>query len=453
MTSTSNLTASATGRLESLPMCELLAYALYRKLTGCFVFETPEREKSVFYVARGHVGKVRTAHAVLALGELLVASGAIDQASLGLALARATSDRARLGDTLLKQKRLRPQELHGVLRDQLARRVAWIGSLPPSTSFSYYGGVDLLAEQPVLETDPLRVIARSLRDAPPVERVERVMEHVRGQRLRLSAGAELERLDLDREQAAFALTLRQAPDGLALKEGRPDLTPPLRQLLYLLVLTRQLQFAPVKDASPPTARTSHISGTLRAPSERPVPGESLPGKSAAAEDAACRPTLPPPSSLPRGGSQPPPSHAAAPLSAASAFRAAQECVKRHQLDRAQSLAEQACRLDGAEVESQAMLAWIQAQREDLRSARRAHSILSSLNQAIRQEPNNPRIRFYRGQVLKRLGRTEDALKDFRFSARQDPENLDAIRELRLHNMRSEPPPARTSGVFAKFFGR
>jgi tetratricopeptide (TPR) repeat protein len=442
MTSTSNLSASATGRLESLPMCELLAYALYRKLNGCFVFEALEHDKSALLVSHGHVTKVRTGRPMLALGELLLASGVVDQTTLARALALATSERVRLGDTLVQQKRLSHATLQRALRNQLAHRVAWIGSLPASTSFAYYGDVDLLDAVTPLQTDPLSMIARSLRAAPPRERIERVMERVRGQRVRLSAGAELERLELNREQASFAAELRQASDGLVLSQDPASLSSGVCELLYLFVLTRQLQLGGGFDRASATPRSSHVSGTLGTVSERELPGEG----------PASRPTLPPPSSLRREPSAPP---ASIPTShgANAAFQAAQECVKRHQLDRAQALAEQACQLDGAQVESQAMLAWIQAQRADLRNARLVQTILSTLNQAIRREPNNPRIRFYRGQVLKRLGRTDDALKDFRFSARQDPQNLDAIRELRVHNMRSEPPPARTSGVFSKLFGR
>jgi tetratricopeptide (TPR) repeat protein len=435
MTSTSNLNASATGRLESLPMCELLAYALYRKLSGSFVFETLEHDRSTLVVAQGRVSKVSTARAVLALGEVLIARGALDQPTLGRALGAASAARARLGDALVEQERLTRAELESALHEQLARRVAWVGALPRSTSFVFYGGVDLLAEHAPLESDPLRVIARSLHEAPPAERIVHVMMRVRGQCLRLSAGAAPGRLELAREQASFADALQQATDGLVLE---PEVSPALRQLVYLLVLTRQLQLAPVKEQAHARPSTGHASGMLRTQAERP-------------SAAAPRSTPLPPSPLSQREAGP--LSRPAPSSASAAFRAAQECVKRHQLDRAQALAEQACRLDGAQVESQALLAWIQAQRDDLRNARLAQSILSSLNQAIRKEPNNPRIRFYRGQVLKRLGRTEDALRDFRFSARQDPENLDAIRELRVHNMRSEPPPARTSGVFARFFGR
>ncbi|MET0412605.1 MAG: DUF4388 domain-containing protein [Polyangiaceae bacterium] len=449
MTSMSNLSASATGRLESLPMCELLAYALYRKLSGSLVFETLEHDKSTLYVERGLVTKVRTARPVLALGELLLAHGTVSQTSLARALAQATSERGLLGHTLLEQKLVSANGLEQALREQLAHRVAWVGSQPPSTSFAFFSDVDLLPEQAPLHGDPVRVIACALRAAPPAERIERVMLRVHGHRVRLSAGAELERLELSPEQAAFAAAIRRAPEGLV-PSADASSAAPLRQLLYLLVLTRQLLLGSDKQATD-VPRSARASG-LHSPLEE---------RSQAGDDPSTRPTVPappprsdsalPPSSMPP--SSMPSSSMPAPLSAGAALRAAQECIKRHQLDRAQALAEQLRQQDGSRVESQALLAWIQAQREDPRNTRLGHTILSNLNHAIRQEPNNPRIRYYRGQVLKRLGRTEDALKDFRFSARQDPSNLDAIRELRVHNMRSEPPPARTSGMFAKFFGR
>jgi tetratricopeptide (TPR) repeat protein len=473
MTSTSNLSASAIGRLESLPMCELLAYALYRKLSGSIVFETLEHDKSTLYVEQGLVTKVRTARPLLALGELLVAHGTLSQTNLARALAQATSERGLLGQALLEQRLVSASGLQRALREQLARRVAWVGSQPPSTSFAFFRAVDLLPEQAPLHGDPLRVIACALRAAPPSERIERVMARVHGHRVRLSAGVELERLELSPEQAAFAAAIRRAPEGLLPSADASSATP-LRQLLYLLVLTRQLLLGTDKPVSgaPGAGRGSGLHSALDErspasddPSTRPTVPAPPPRADSAPPASTSWPSLPPsslppsslpPSSLPPSSLPPsslPPSSIPAPLSAGAALRAAQECIKRHQLDRAQALAEQLRQQDGSRVESQALLAWIQAQREDPRNTRVGHTILSNLNHAIRQEPNNPRLRYYRGQVLKRLGRTEDALKDFRFSARQDPSNLDAIRELRVHNMRSEPPPAKTSGVFAKFFGR
>lgn len=62
--------------------------------------------------------------------------------------------------------------------------------------------------------------------------------------------------------------------------------------------------------------------------------------------------------------------------------------------------------------------------------------------------------YWRGMLYKRLGKTELANKDFKRVADLNPRNIDAVREVRLHNMRggargSTPPPpqpGRNSGV-------
>jgi hypothetical protein len=59
---------------------------------------------------------------------------------------------------------------------------------------------------------------------------------------------------------------------------------------------------------------------------------------------------------------------------------------------------------------------------------------------------------YRAQVLEQLGRHEDAFKDFRFVARQESSHLAALREVRLHLMRSRNRQ-KSSGVFSKLFLR
>jgi hypothetical protein len=57
------------------------------------------------------------------------------------------------------------------------------------------------------------------------------------------------------------------------------------------------------------------------------------------------------------------------------------------------------------------------------------------------------VRWFRGQVLKRLGKERQALEDFRFIVENDPRHVDAQREIRLFEMkrlhggapRSDPP--------------
>ena len=60
--------------------------------------------------------------------------------------------------------------------------------------------------------------------------------------------------------------------------------------------------------------------------------------------------------------------------------------------------------------------------------------------------------YWRGMLYKRLGKNDMAAKDFRRVADLNPRNIDAAREVRLHQMRggrgSTPPPqqARKSPV-------
>ena len=77
---------------------------------------------------------------------------------------------------------------------------------------------------------------------------------------------------------------------------------------------------------------------------------------------------------------------------------------------------------------------------------------------------------YRGVLLKRSGRLERAIRDFRLAAQVNPKNIDAVREVRLYEMRkgkaggaapaakpgAKPgakPAADEGGRFGKFFKR
>ena len=62
-------------------------------------------------------------------------------------------------------------------------------------------------------------------------------------------------------------------------------------------------------------------------------------------------------------------------------------------------------------------------------------ILARVEKAQRLEPNNTRIRWYRGSLLKRMGKNGKAIGDFRFIVENDPRHTDAQREIRLYDMR------------------
>jgi DnaJ-domain-containing protein 1 len=129
------------------------------------------------------------------------------------------------------------------------------------------------------------------------------------------------------------------------------------------------------------------------------------------------------------------------LKATNAFQKAEVLLKRGALALAEKEAQIAFENDPSQADHVALHVWIQAQKPgaDLTS------LAVQLEKAAKSEPNNLRVRWYRGQLLKRLGRAREALLDFKFIVERDPRHTDAHREVRLYAMRrgnrppSDPP--------------
>jgi len=129
------------------------------------------------------------------------------------------------------------------------------------------------------------------------------------------------------------------------------------------------------------------------------------------------------------------------LKATNAFQKAEVLLKRGNLALAEKEAMIAFENDPSQADHVALHAWIQAQKPNADLT----DLAVQLEKAAKAEPNNLRVRWYRGQLLKRMGRARDALHDFRFIAERDPRHTDAHREVRLYAMRrgnrppSDPP--------------
>jgi curved DNA-binding protein CbpA len=145
------------------------------------------------------------------------------------------------------------------------------------------------------------------------------------------------------------------------------------------------------------------------------------------------------------------------LRAATAFQKAEVLMKRNNPLAALEEARKAVELDPSQADYIALSAWV----ESTQLNPNLDEILARIEKAQRIEPNNTRIRWYRGSILKRLGKNSRAIGDFRFIVENDPRHLDAQREIRLHEMRkaeqrrtgqkspSDRPtaqPARSSGA-------
>ena len=134
--------------------------------------------------------------------------------------------------------------------------------------------------------------------------------------------------------------------------------------------------------------------------------------------------------------------------AATSFQKAEVLFKKRMFAAAELEAKRAHDDDPEQSDYLALLAWIQANKPN--SETQLPQILDRLNLAVKMGPENEKNRFYRAQVLSRLGRHREALADYRFVVSKNPHHIDALRELRIWEMRRKgqesSPPLRGNGL-------
>jgi curved DNA-binding protein CbpA len=142
------------------------------------------------------------------------------------------------------------------------------------------------------------------------------------------------------------------------------------------------------------------------------------------------------------------------LRSAEAFQKAEILLKKRDFEGAEQLARAAHEGDPDQPEYAALYAWIRSRRADATEEDLASS-LAMLKKALAKQTNNVKIHYYLATVLKLAGQAGAALREYRHVAEHDPSNVDAAREIRLHEMRrghSKHPPA-DAGLFGKIFKR
>jgi len=165
------------------------------------------------------------------------------------------------------------------------------------------------------------------------------------------------------------------------------------------------------------------------------------------------------------------------VDAALEFQKAEILLRKHDLVGAELLAKSAVKADPEQPEYLTLLVWIQSQRRgeppilpEGQTTSHYDDLIKTLDGVLAKEPRYERALFYRGMLLKRAGRIEKSMRDFRLAADINPKNLDAVREVRLFEMRrgrhpgpvSERPrstkgpssknaPPPSGGLLGKFF--
>jgi curved DNA-binding protein CbpA len=152
------------------------------------------------------------------------------------------------------------------------------------------------------------------------------------------------------------------------------------------------------------------------------------------------------------------------VNAALEFQKAEALLKKNDVLGAERHIRLAADADPGQPEYTTLLVWVAALRRGepqvAPGTPTSHydDLIGMLDEVLRGDPRYERALFYRGTLLKRSGRLDKALRDFRLAAEMNPRNLDAQREVRLHEMRKrdgrdKDGGEQPGGIFGKWFKR
>ncbi|AKU96723.1 PT repeat/DnaJ domain/tetratricopeptide repeat protein [Labilithrix luteola] len=131
------------------------------------------------------------------------------------------------------------------------------------------------------------------------------------------------------------------------------------------------------------------------------------------------------------------------VEAATDFQKAEFHLKRNDVNQAYELVKKAWALDPEQADYLAMMTWLEAQKPEFVGREKTLEKIAVLDKCVKMNAHCERAIFWRGMLYKRIDEGARAVKDFKRAADLNPRNLDALREVRLHNMRggaSKPPP-------------
>jgi tetratricopeptide (TPR) repeat protein len=151
------------------------------------------------------------------------------------------------------------------------------------------------------------------------------------------------------------------------------------------------------------------------------------------------------------------------IDAATNFQKAEVCLRRGDHAQAEALCQLALDADATQSDYLAMMAWLLALKPENQSPEQTAKSITMLSAAIKLNARCEMAYFWRGMLLRRLGKIDAAIRDFKEAVDLNPRNIDAAREVRLHRMRggrfsttppvtkgdSGSPPRRSSPMPAK----
>jgi hypothetical protein len=121
--------------------------------------------------------------------------------------------------------------------------------------------------------------------------------------------------------------------------------------------------------------------------------------------------------------------------AAAQFAKAEACYLRQDYPAAEAACRAAIEYDPDPADYHALLAWVIAQKPENRTPQKTQASIELLDKVIALDPGCAKAYFWRGSLLKRIGKNNSAAVDFKSALELNPNNVDAARELRLYGMR------------------
>lgn len=453
-------------------------------MTGTFTFGRGEG-RSLVTVRDGAIAHVATApgSGVAYLGTILYETGVIDTQVVNETLLAVAMTKRLHGEILVEAGHITKDDLEEALVEQTCRQIHSLFSLPDETPWRFESDTHVAdgardADRP--SVDAFRAMWRGLRERTICAHVRRTLAQIDGA-MQVRDGRMLSRYGFAPEELAFAAMLVDQPMTLVQALQTSGLPGERTQLVvYALALGRLLGKPRVVAPIPVELGVDGIRSKADAiDAEDPYTVLGIPHGATAEATRAAYLRLSKawnPDRLPKE------LHAARAecehvfVRLENAHRVLTERRERHtpvvssrslrmempdddgetferrsmrdvdralahdRFDEAMAIASELSIAGTDGPTARAVISWCDARggaadREVLERAQIA------LDRLLAGDPDCVRALYYRGVIARRLGREGPALKDFRRAVRLDPSHLQAVRELRLHEMRSREMPA------------
>jgi hypothetical protein len=456
---------AATGTLAQKPLAHLLIYALERRLTGTLEVRGPSGDHAFVVLADGLIAKVETSEPIAYLGRVLFELGYVDDATLGRSLTELASTRRLHGVLLREHGAVTEAQLQHGLRELRLRKLHHAFTFPPASTFAFYNKIDLVGDRPgdVEPIDPIAPTWRGIRELPPTKQVRATLARVEGHALRVQAGTKLDPFEFQEDERAAAECLRLKALTVPELTSAGFLSPTATELLvYALLITRHVEIvvrSETSSSAPPPAPVVQPSSVPPRPaasafgSGQYAKQVSFSLRAAAAEGAAI-PTPPPPprSTTPPRGSR----------EGEAFFAQAEMNLALKDYGEAEALCRKALLATPGRADIVALLAWCEANDPRKTSREHTRAQVMALDRALASDPTARRAHYYRGELYRRLGENDSALRDYKSALELDPDDVEASRAYKVLDVKmggrtmspaagtkKTDPPKHTSGLFEK----